>query len=637
MGRRERRAAAAKARLSGETARQAQRARSEIREAVEKTGVGIHEKLEEILDAMAGAITHLSTNGDDFAAEVMADAVHAELQSTFKDTARHTFVEQKWMGVTEETVDEKVAEEIVRRSVLQSDLALILSAFDRMAVDVDKARREGQDMIVEAHAAYGRTLGHERTKPVRERLLYAGFRGGVAEALEDIVCAELLDHAEHSAEIALRFGLLPESDKGPAAEEGFRRRLAPEYQALRESDRCMCFVRQGCEAMVEGVEVDWRDLPDRPEDWIRYFTLGVWPEIRELLIKARWRGATEENVDRLLAEEIHRYFAPRREKAVGAIVSEAQVALEEHELPGKAVLVPERQLRLTAQSFDHAIMRVGAELWQKTYARGMGDAEAANVCAGDGRLREVTARFAALWAVHAFQRVQCSHTFAAALMCTDVDAEALHGAQEGWRAWSVLVPTGMLRAKHLEIRRILVAVYDREAMLSLHDFSGQGDAERAVFVLTAPTLAELLTETRHVAGLSDSSLERLIVLGKRLVAGLLLAMQETSDVRVRDIPERAGGYRKGQREEGEPAHRMVVVGRPIKIDCREGIESYLRTGKATRGGRPGLPVVQWIVRGHYRHQACGVGRLGRKLLWIRPFWKGKADAPILTHARKVAG
>jgi hypothetical protein len=36
-------------------------------------------------------------------------------------------------------------------------------------------------------------------------------------------------------------------------------------------------------------------------------------------------------------------------------------------------------------------------------------------------------------------------------------------------------------------------------------------------------------------------------------------------------------------------------------------------------------------------QVVGVGRLGRKKIWIKPFWKGKADAPILTHARRIEG
>ena len=33
-----------------------------------------------------------------------------------------------------------------------------------------------------------------------------------------------------------------------------------------------------------------------------------------------------------------------------------------------------------------------------------------------------------------------------------------------------------------------------------------------------------------------------------------------------------------------------------------------------------------IVRGHWRQQACGEGRLERRRKWIQPFWKGPDGA-----------
>jgi hypothetical protein len=36
----------------------------------------------------------------------------------------------------------------------------------------------------------------------------------------------------------------------------------------------------------------------------------------------------------------------------------------------------------------------------------------------------------------------------------------------------------------------------------------------------------------------------------------------------------------------------------------------------------------WIVRGHWRQQACGPGMSERKILWIDPFVKGDPDKPF---------
>jgi hypothetical protein len=38
--------------------------------------------------------------------------------------------------------------------------------------------------------------------------------------------------------------------------------------------------------------------------------------------------------------------------------------------------------------------------------------------------------------------------------------------------------------------------------------------------------------------------------------------------------------------------------------------------------------VRYVVSGHWRHQACGVGLTDRRLMWIQPHWKGPEWAPI---------
>jgi hypothetical protein len=306
-----------------------------------------------------------------------------------------------------------------------------------------------------------------------------------------------------------------------------------------------------------------------------------------------------------------------------------------------------------ASTFDRALMRLGARLWQETYAKGMPENKIAAELDKMPDIDPILGHFAAMWAVHAFQRLSTSHTYAAALMCTDADRESLSTIQQQWSAFSVMVPNGMLCAESpnaemsFEFTRILVALFEGRAEMNLIDFTGPGGALRMTIGSDAPTLPELLAPDRNVppkfisadewsAGLGTSAAEqirRCLTMAKRLVAGLLLSMQNAEATKTRDVPRRAG--RPGKRDEEEPAHRLVVVGQPIKIDCREAVETFIRTGRGSGGKRSGLPQVQWIVRGHWRQQAYGIGRLGRKTIWIKPHWAGKADAPILSRPKLV--
>jgi len=45
---------------------------------------------------------------------------------------------------------------------------------------------------------------------------------------------------------------------------------------------------------------------------------------------------------------------------------------------------------------------------------------------------------------------------------------------------------------------------------------------------------------------------------------------------------------------------------------------------------------RWVVRGHWRWQACGVGYSERRRIWVAPFIKGPDDAPLATNERVYA-
>lgn len=46
---------------------------------------------------------------------------------------------------------------------------------------------------------------------------------------------------------------------------------------------------------------------------------------------------------------------------------------------------------------------------------------------------------------------------------------------------------------------------------------------------------------------------------------------------------------------------------------------------------------QSCVRGHYKRQVIGVGRSGRKVIWIEPYWRGPEGAPLLVRPYEFTG
>lgn len=76
---------------------------------------------------------------------------------------------------------------------------------------------------------------------------------------------------------------------------------------------------------------------------------------------------------------------------------------------------------------------------------------------------------------------------------------------------------------------------------------------------------------------------------------------------------------------GPPTTTDVKLGLPIDVDFSEPLREY------TLGHRGTAKKVQWVVRGHWRNQACGVELKEHRRTWIKPYWKGPAHLPILVR------
>lgn len=234
-------------------------------------------------------------------------------------------------------------------------------------------------------------------------------------------------------------------------------------------------------------------------------------------------------------------------------------------------------------------------------------------------------RWAWLWAEDGFWSLTCGHKMAAALMCT-----SMSGADDlklPGRALRVCVPDGAIRTTTREIRYLYVACNEDGAYMQFNDtreFDPDAGAESTCFGAGAANLADLLTG--EIEGQLDDERENMALLCKRLIVGLLFTMQHTDNFRTKSYatssPKRDG--------RGPPDHRVVFVGKPLSYDARPQVEQWLSDGK-----KRAPPSVQTIVRGHYKRQVIGIGRNGRKVIWVEPYWRGNEDAPILIHPRTV--
>ena len=311
------------------------------------------------------------------------------------------------------------------------------------------------------------------------------------------------------------------------------------------------------------------------------------------------------------------------------------------------------------------MMAMGQELWQQTHK--MTDEEAYNciynlikdkprspkeIERGSGgeeliAFRANILQFAAKWAGSAYQRLQTSHTFAAAMMATHTPLDCYQEISLPWPAFIIEVPSGILSYRDGDggVGRILCAQYDKQAEIIMC----MEDSTYAIFssVETGETLIQLLDDNAEVEPPKPNTwgeqetdtyrdkAVRAIKLAKRLVAGLLFSMQSVENFREKIVP--AKRYLAKGRTIKEPEHRIAIIGHPVKVDCREAIRSYIDTGRYEREDKTvkGLPKYQVLVRPHRKRQVCGMGRLERKIIWVEAYWRGNEGAPIMTSPKVI--
>ena len=241
------------------------------------------------------------------------------------------------------------------------------------------------------------------------------------------------------------------------------------------------------------------------------------------------------------------------------------------------------------------------------------------------------------WAESAYVDLTCGHRFAAALMCTDIsDADVVLP----WSGLRVLVPPGLLDVEDRRYCRIYAAhslqnptettmvMSEREWLDNSRPtaFNGEDTCAHVIGVYADPGAMLLDVEIANECS-AQRGKERAMTLARRLLVGLLHTIQHTNN-----FSERRGNCKteRSEKRDGPPDHRVFVCGNPIKIDCQPKVREWIA---GSRKGAP--PTVQHLVRGHYKRQVIGIGRTGRKVIWVEPYWRGPEDAPIMVRPYKV--
>lgn len=234
----------------------------------------------------------------------------------------------------------------------------------------------------------------------------------------------------------------------------------------------------------------------------------------------------------------------------------------------------------------------------------------------------------------------------AAFACTDVDPEALPDLKAPWPAFQVVFPDsafpcvlnpgGLCRAQ-----RIAAQAFNGE---SLREIAPSAKRDRSSGVWTIRTDVQgvcLWSALQHVTELATGDLgdlsgrgcngllgvdeieTRALHTANRVLLNTLIAMQAFEVRRTSNKALRSRSRARSQRSIREVTE--YVIGAPVTVDMSHTVHCFL-TGQTDRQAK-----VRWCVRGFWRNQPCGSGRLQRKRIWVAPHFAGRGPALIREH------
>jgi hypothetical protein len=236
-------------------------------------------------------------------------------------------------------------------------------------------------------------------------------------------------------------------------------------------------------------------------------------------------------------------------------------------------------------------------------------------------------------------RVILDDQLAASLIATNVGLESAELIKPPWKAFIIELPPGLLtydfEGELRSYQRVLIHYVDYGTSTQwsywFRELNEVGGAP-GVFA-KATTEKMILDDWNEVDSRVDDQQSRVGYLVGRLILSLCLALSDPTTTTLREQKRSKGRGSRFRTPHSTPDPRNFFVGRPITVDCRPAIRDFL----SNTGKKNGSINVQTLVRGHWKHQAHGVGRALRKLIHVEPYWKGPEDAKILIRPTRVQG
>jgi hypothetical protein len=278
--------------------------------------------------------------------------------------------------------------------------------------------------------------------------------------------------------------------------------------------------------------------------------------------------------------------------------------------------------------FQELAARVGRE---RNKRLGTSEVELGSVEEKKQRVWIVTRMWLLRWAQSAFPVVSLSENQTAAFALADVPAEEIEKMRMPWKAFSIRFPIGSLKFENKNIFRIAIhrGLYINPVHASLdkkykETITLRIDVEPNITMnKTAGTLKGLLEEwgtldlgqDHEIIKPEDTNVtDRLFDIAFRIVANVLFTMNNKYLFKSKDRDRKIripGIAKKLQIKTAE-----YIVTEPVKINLIDKVRDYIS------GVLPHIYKSRWLVRGHWRNQACGIAMQDHRRKFIEPYWKG---------------
>jgi len=234
--------------------------------------------------------------------------------------------------------------------------------------------------------------------------------------------------------------------------------------------------------------------------------------------------------------------------------------------------------------------------------------------------------WAADWSRLAFPIITTSHKYAAALMTTTIPDVPIVAP---WPAFLMRIPNGMLSLEHdgelINLRHAMVVnAIDYWYCLAIAE--NDMSISRTGFTTAAMRAGDVHASTSDGDSLTTHDARALTAI-TRLIMNACLAMSDPRSVR----PVGKATPAPTIDSTGMPKYKggTFQVGGPVSVDCRQPLAEFLL------GVPHSKSTMRWLVRGHWRNQACGPNLTSRAMKWIEPYWKGERENALLIRHHEL--